>query len=90
MMEHTNGTTAELVTFDAITTAGPTQQATGYIPEGWFVRDARGGAIVGSIEWHDALGAYGFAAAPGLPFAAEVLEEVGRFVDRENAEASEV
>ena len=43
---------------------------------------------MGSVAWHDRLGAYGFASRPGLPlfFDRQALEEIGRFVDGANAE----
>jgi len=57
-------------------------------PRGWTVRDAANGELLGSVEWHDRLGVYGFASRPGLPlfFDGLGLEEIGRFVDEANAE----
>ena len=56
-------------------------------PRGWSVRDAANGELLGSVEWHDRLGVYGFASRPGLPlfFDRSALEEIGRFVDEANA-----
>lgn len=31
-------------------------------PRWWMVRDTESGRIVGSVEWHDYLGRFGFAA----------------------------
>ena len=57
-------------------------------PRGWTVHDAATGELLGSVEWHDRLGVYGFASRPGLPlfFDGPALEEIGRFVDEANAE----
>ena len=55
---------------------------------GWTVRNAATGELLGSVEWHDQLGVYGFASRHGLPlfFDGLALEEIGRFVDEANAE----
>lgn len=56
-------------------------------PRGWTVRDAATGELLGSVEWHDRLGVYGFASRPGLPlfFDGPAFEEIGRFIDGANA-----
>jgi hypothetical protein len=56
-------------------------------PRGWTVRREATGELLGSVEWHDRLGVYGFAARPGLAltFDGRALEAIGRFVDEANA-----
>ena len=57
-------------------------------PRGWTVHDAATGELLGSVEWHDRLGVYGFAVAPwpAAVLRRSALEEIGRFVDEANAE----
>ena len=47
---------------------------------GWTVHRAATGELLGSVEWHDQLGVYGFAARPGLAlvFDHRALEAIGR------------
>lgn len=55
-------------------------------PRAWTVRTAVTGELLGSVEWHDRLGVFGFAARPGLPFFfdAAALEWIGSFLDGVN------
>ena len=54
---------------------------------GWTVHRAATGELLGSVEWHDQLGVYGFAARPGLAltFDGRALEAIGHFVDEANS-----
>jgi hypothetical protein len=56
-------------------------------PRGWTVHRAATGELLGSVEWHDRLGVYGFAARPGLAlvFDHRALEAIGHFVDEANS-----
>ena len=56
-------------------------------PKGWIVRDKKTEETIGSIEWHHRLGVFGFGPTPGRSFllAEPALQEIGRFIDRENA-----
>ena len=56
-------------------------------PRGWTVHREATGELLGSVEWHDKLGVYGFAARPGLAltFDGRALEAIGRIVDEVNS-----
>ncbi|MDI9600121.1 MAG: hypothetical protein QM323_11630 [Acidobacteriota bacterium] len=54
--------------------------------EAWSVRDSATGMEVGTIEWHDRLGAYGFGSSRDMDLFrdASAMEEVARFLERVN------
>ena len=53
----------------------------------WIVKGSVG-ETVGSIQWHESMAVYGFAAAPGRSFLQledEAMREIGEFLDELNA-----
>jgi hypothetical protein len=61
-------------------------------PRVWLVRDGAGGRVVGSVEWHDALGRFGFAAADSeidVFWHPEAARQVGAFLAAVNLPAVE-